>query len=191
VVADYLIRGDAVNVRKITISISEELAYQADRWKDDYNPSELYQEALRDFIHKKEELEERMRGASDLNQIVERLKKQKRIAEANFFEHGKQKGLVWAQSADYTELHYAVTSLDSLVKRATGIDGERFRAHHILANTILGKYFDKIFRDNNLIWPAKTPFDVYFNRDGKKFLEGWCEAVEDFWKEISPKLNHY
>jgi len=96
-----------VSAKRVTVSISDELAEQAAIWQDDYSPSELYQKALKEFVQKKEQLAEQVKGEPDMEQIIERLKKEKRVAEGNFHAVGKDMGLAWARNAEYSVLKYA------------------------------------------------------------------------------------
>lgn len=196
-----------MSAKRVTISISDALDGRAEKWKDKYRPSELYQKALEDLVQKQEELAERAKGAPDMEQIIERLRIQKKEAEIDHFENGKAEGLAWAQKADYSELKYAAISFDPFGNRSLKemIEGcisqwapptrDPEAAHdvrHICADTILGEYFHKTLDKRNYLrqhdlLPKKNY--MYLTHEGKGFVEGWREAVRAFWAEVSPKLN--
>ncbi len=87
-------------VKKVNVSISDRLYKRSEKWK--YSPSELYQKALEDFVSKKEQLDERIKGEPEaMEQIIERLKRQKKEADLGIYEDGQEHGIKWAKTADF------------------------------------------------------------------------------------------
>jgi len=92
-----------------------------------------------------------------MEQIIERLKSQKREAEGNFRAVGLDWGTEWAMGADYSELKYAVEEFDPYVKpilygrdeeeeykeRMRRSGASNISRNKIIGDKILGKYFEK------------------------------------------------
>ena len=45
-----------MSAMRVTVSISDTLAERAEKWKDKFSPSDLYQKALEEFVSKREQL---------------------------------------------------------------------------------------------------------------------------------------
>ena len=185
-----------MSAKKVTISISDGLAERAEKWKDKYSPSELYQQALEDFVSKKEQLDERLKGEPEMEaQIIERLKAQRKAVEINHLENGRRAGLAWAQKADYPEFKYAATSFSPFSGHGKGRDNMPVydayggvTAQHIFGDKILGKLFDEIIEEDCLA--DRGDKNVWLTREGQEFVNGWLEAVKAFWEKISLKLDN-
>jgi len=99
-----------------------------------------------------------------MEQIIERLRREKAEIEQVDFNQGKADGLEWAKVASYEEL--------LLVEGADDIED--------LTHSRIGE-----FRDY---------FDVEFEAcrehgiDEEKWQVGWLEGVKEFWGQVKPKL---
>ena len=174
-------------VKKINVSISDALAERSEKWKGKYSPSELYQKALEDFVSKKEQLEERLKGEPEMEaQTIERLKAQKKASETAYLEAGKQEGARWARNADYTDLKYAANVFDPRLDEPL----EDNSWNVILRNQFLGEYFKELLGEH----PEFVSYDHFDNcimeEEGCEFLTGWLEAVEAFWEKVSAQLDN-
>jgi len=174
-----------VSAKKVTISISDALAERSEKWKDKFSPSDLYQRALLEFISKKEQLAERLKGDSEMReQMIERLKAQKKQAESNFFEEGQEEGTKWAQTADYSELVYAAERFD-LFEKANQIGGVHYK--WVLEDDTLNDTFEALFDERSNLFKADD--DGLLGSEAEKFIEGWLDGVRAFWAEMRPHLN--
>ena len=178
-------------VKKINVSISDALFERAEKWKDQYSPSELYQNALEAFVSKKEQLDDRMKGELEtMEKTIKRLKKQKRAAEGDFQAVGQDWGTTWARRADYSDLKYAAEGFNPH-------EGSRIYSHKLFSDRILGKHFRdmaKELREKRNLDPF-TDEDDYGDMvglvsvDGKNLIKSWLEAVRAFWEKVLPELN--
>jgi hypothetical protein len=97
------------------------------------------------------------------------LRREKLQSEGNFFESGKKDGILWARSAHYDDIQYA---LHWPVAENAGKDD------------ILGGYFQEKFTLNRL-----GEQYTYFNKEYLlNYLKGWKQGVEQFWAEIKERL---
>ena len=155
--------------RKITLSIPDMLYEKMEEWRQSFNFSKMFQDALAEAINKKEEFQRRLQEDHDMSAIIDRLKHEKKQAEGNYSENGHLRGLQWAKSAHYNDLIYAL-GLSSAIE--------------MTEDDTLGSYFSDILSSDNLM--EKTADGV--NKYGRLFLDGWRRGVRDFWNEIKEKI---
>jgi len=174
-----------MSAMRVTVSISDTLAERAEKWKDKFSPSELYQKALEEFVSKKEQLAERLKRDSEMReQTIERLKAQKKQAESDFFEEGQTEGVEWAKTADYSELVYAAERFDPFEK-AYQIGGVHYK--WVLEDDTLNDTFEALFDERPNLFKADD--DGLLGSEAEKFIEGWRDGVRAFWAEMRPHLN--
>lgn len=97
--------------KKITLTVTESLSAQLDAWRSSFNLSKLFQDALAEAIHKKEELQRLLKGTADLTQTVERLRAEKKDSLRKVEARGKVDGGAWAAHAHYDDLTAVVGAL--------------------------------------------------------------------------------
>jgi hypothetical protein len=154
--------------KKVTISIPDMLHEQLEKWRNSFNLSKMFQDAVSEAIQRKEEFQRRIKEDLDLSQIVERLRREKSESEGNYINTGKKDGIAWARSAHYDHLRYALNC-------------KRFE--NAVKDDILGDYFLERFRIHNLT------DDTYSNKEYTlNYLKGWKLGVDSFWDEIKEKL---
>ncbi len=155
--------------KKVTVSIPDLLHEKMEEWRESFNLSKMFQEAVTDAIQKKEELQRRIREDLDFNQIVERLRTEKMQCEGNYHDSGKADGVAWAKTAHYEDLVYALgwQDFDSAVK-----------------DRVLGDYFQEKQQKKRLMEVTSTGINEYF----RVYIDGWKSGVAQFWSEISDKL---
>lgn len=155
--------------KKVTISIPDMLYEKLEKWRESFNLSKMFQDAVSEAIQKKEEFQKRIREDIDLGQVVERLRKEKMQSEGNYFESGRNNGLQWARTAHYDDLQYALKWKE--LENAT-------------EDKVLGDYFSHIRASTHLFnsHPYSDP-EYFFN-----YLQGWKQGIEQFWQEIREKL---
>ena len=156
--------------QKVTLSIPDMLHEKLNKWRKSFNLSKMFQDALLEAIQKKEEFQKRIIQDFDMSEIIARLKLEKFESERNYLEMGLHKGLEWAKRAHYEDLVYAVGFEDS---------------HNIIKDSKFNYYFNEIFNSDHLINFSQENLNQY----AKKFLDGWCKGVSDFYNEIVEKLS--
>jgi hypothetical protein len=163
-------------VKKITISVPDELHEKMMTWKNSFNFSRVFQEAMGDLIRKKEEFNKRLKGGTDMTEVIERLKKEKYDVENECFEEGKEDGLEWAKVAHYADLQEAINW-----NAQRGDDPTRH------ANEQISENFKSILGEHEY---PDLGFDVrgLANDALDKFVEGWIEGVQEFWNEVKSKI---
>ncbi|MEA1967811.1 MAG: hypothetical protein U9N77_06295 [Thermodesulfobacteriota bacterium] len=184
--------------QRITLSIPDMLHEKMEKWRQSFNLSKMFQDALAEAITKKEEFQKRFFQESDISEIIERLRAEKIQSEGNYSENGRIEGLQWARSAHYDELIYAVGITCS---------------DEILTDPRLGTYFTEILNSDVLYQTPCTQTELSsfvvagaglktsaargsymekttqeLNKYTKLFFEGWHKGVTEFWNEIKEKL---
>jgi hypothetical protein len=155
--------------KKVTISIPDMLHEKLENWRESFNLSKMFQDAVSEAIVKKEEFQKRIREDLDLGQIIERLRREKMQSEGNYLESGKKDGILWAKTAHYDHLQYALHWSD--LRNAS-------------KDPILGQYFNEMFSTNRFL-ESNTYRDPEYLLN---YLKGWKQGVEHFWTEIKEKL---
>ncbi|ACN15295.1 hypothetical protein HRM2_21970 [Desulforapulum autotrophicum HRM2] len=148
--------------RKITLSIPDLLHEKMEEWRQSFNLSKMFQDALAEAILKKEEFQRRFQEDTSMSETIERLRREKRVSEGNFLENGRIEGFQWAKSAHYDDLMYAL-ALESVTA---------------LAN------------DERLA-PCFAPIserDQLTDKHVRLFIQGWQRGITEFWNEIKEKL---
>ena len=148
--------------KKITISVPDILFQKIDAWRQAFNLSHIFQEAISEAIKKKEEFQKRISEDFNIPEIIERLKKEKFESEDTWYRQGEHLGLEWARRAHYLDLKNV---LRQPVEALTGHGGS------------LRNYFQTTFQQQ------KT------GQYHKFFLSGWKQGVNDFWNIIKDKLE--
>ena len=172
-------------VKRVTVTISDELASRAALWSDDLSPSRLFQEALEEWVSRKEALAERVKGGgADMAAIIERLRQQKARAEHDYYDEGQEEGAAWARTADYLELrHAAAFEPFSRSKHKPGLDRSILEG-----DRTLGETFRAIFEKRPDFWKADSRGLLVY--DAETFIKGWLDAIKAFWAEVAPKIDN-
>ena len=155
--------------RRITVSVPDMLHEKMEKWRQSFNMSKLFQDAIAEAIRKKEEFQKRIHRDLDLSEIIERLRTEKAESEGNFQDSGKVAGLEWAQSAHYTDLVYAVNWQPSGAA---------------LKDELLGPYFSEKLGNLN---PGPNAAGS-LGDPALAFLDGWHRGVQEFWAAVKDKL---
>lgn len=155
--------------KKVTISIPDMLHEKLEQWRESFNLSKMFQDAVVDAIQKKEEFQKRIREDLDLGQIVERLRREKMQSETNSLEAGKNDGICWAKTAHYDDLQYALHWSEP---------------ENVAKDPVLGHYFT-----TNPTLTRLTHNNTYSDtKYALSYLRGWRQGVAQFWEEIREKL---
>ena len=155
--------------KKVTISIPDMLHEQLEKWRESFNLSKMFQDAVSEAIQRKEDFQKRIKEDLDLGQIIDRLRREKLQSEGNYLETGKKDGILWAKTAHYDHLQYALNwkNLDNAIK-----------------DDILGQYFTEMFQTHRFI-ESNTYFQPEYLLT---YLRGWKQGIDYFWAEIKEKL---
>lgn len=167
-------------MRKFNLSVPDALAKKILEHRDYLGSlSAIFQEAVSERIRKKEEFEARLKGDEDMDAIIERLRKEKAVAQTDYREKGKLEGLAWSKAASYTDLDYArkFEPTDEHGMYEPGIP---------LHDDVLGHYFIDALEANPLTDPGDDVDEL--NEFAQEWLKGWLEAVRSFWDQITEKL---
>jgi hypothetical protein len=155
--------------RRITVSVPDLLHEKMEEWRQSFNLSKLFQDAISEAIRRKEEFQKRIHRDYDLSETIARLRREKAEAEGSFYDSGIKAGLTWAKSVHYNDLRYAV---------------DWDPKNDALKDKVLGAYFDQKLNQRHFIDPESSAI----NENGVFFLKGWHKGVVDFWDEIKNKL---
>lgn len=167
-------------VKKFNLSVPDDLAEKIEQRRDHLGSlSAIFQEAVAERIKKKEEFEERLKGDDDMEQIIERLRREKMQAQTDYHEKGREAGLCWAKAASYSDLEYArkfdPTDRDGLYDPTIP-----------LHDNVLGHYFIDALEADTLTNPEADEDEL--NDFAKQWLDGWLEAVREFWAAVKDRL---
>ena len=155
--------------KKVTISIPDMLHEKLEKWRESFNLSKMFQDAVGEAIQRKEDFQKRIREDLDLGQIIERLRREKQQSEGDYLETGKKDGILWAKSAHYDHLRYALAWSD---------------LDHALKDSVLGPYFTEVLTSNHLSGEDASSRSEYLHN----YLRGWKQGIESFWTEIKERL---
>jgi hypothetical protein len=167
-------------MRKFNLSVPDALAQKIDDRRDQLgNLSAIFQDAIAAKISKQEEFEKRLKGDEDMEATILRLRREKAGIQTDYFSKGKEEGLKWAKAASYTDLQYAVR-FDP--KDEEGLYDPRIPLH----DNVLGYYFMEALEADPLTDPGYDEDEL--NLLAKTWIDGWIEAVHQFWQEVSDKI---
>ena len=155
--------------KKVTVSIPDMLYEKMERWRRSFNLSKMFQDAVSEAIQKKEDFQKRIQEDLDLGEVIERLRLEKAQSEGNFFDSGRQDGLLWAKSARYDDIMYALS-------------WEKYEQGH--EDRILGSYFSEKIHANKLMKIQSNAVNEY----ARIYIQGWKKGLTEFWEEIKDKL---
>jgi len=156
--------------KRVTVSIPDLLHEKMEQWRESFNLSKMFQEAVADAIQKKEDFQRRIREDREMGEIIERLKKEKARSERNVYDRGRDDGFTWARSAGYDDLIY----------------GLNWKAQeNVLRDRVLGSYFFEQAAKNGLASEQDgTPNENYL----RVYVDGWKKGVAEFWDAVKDKL---
>lgn len=154
--------------KRVTISVPDVLHEKMKEWRESFNLSKMFQEALSDAIQKKEAFQKRLQEDKSISEIIERLRAEKLTSEKNYFENGRLDGVDWAKSAHYDDLKYA----------AYWVPGD-----FPLKDGIVGEYLSHAIKKDEMIVHDTGACDY-----ARAYIEGWRNGVMEFWEKIKDKL---
>ncbi|MBL7204557.1 MAG: hypothetical protein ISS63_09520 [Desulfobacteraceae bacterium] len=170
--------------KKITISVPDDLHEKMEGWKDSFNFSGIFQDAIREKIQRKEDFQQRIeKGGFDMEAAVQRLKAERKAYYGDFYDAGKESGFTWAMNAHYEDLKKALsweviqaTLPEQLIYGDSPIKDEAY----------------DIIIDDDLIYdiPLQNFSLSEYANDTRvlNFGAGWLAGVQEFWNQIKDKL---
>jgi hypothetical protein len=168
-------------MKKFTLSVPDDLAAKISEWRALLgNLSGIFQEAVAAHITRKEEFAARMKGDTDMEAIIERLRNEKAQLTLDYLKKGAEDGLRWAKAAPYVELEYAARRFEP--KDSNGVYDPTVPLH----DTHLGHYFIDALETDPRTYPGNDEDEL--NPFAKEWMKGWVEAVRAFFVEIQDKL---
>jgi len=156
-------------VKKMTISVSDELHEKAEVWRSELNFSRVFQEALAREVASKEAFSAALKGEEgEMTAIAKRLRVERDEVHAVQAKAGKKDGLDWAKSAHYEDLVW-ISDVEDL--------GDDPRD---CINETVSKYFTEMVGDFPILEDERM-LDEY--------AYSWLEGVQAFWNEIQPLID--
>jgi len=169
--------------QKFTLSVPNELAAKIEERRDYLgNLSAIFQKAVQAKIQQKEDFEQRMKGDASMNEIIERLRGERRQEVQDCRSQGLDDGLEWAQAASYRELKYAAVHF----KMHDDLYGRPLAPNVLFGDEVLGDYLSEKICDDPLMAPEEG-YDL--DTPAVEWLSGWLEAVQGFWSEVYNKVH--
>jgi hypothetical protein len=151
--------------KKVTLSIPELLYEKLEEWRNSFNLSKMFQEALTDAIQRKEEFQKRFSEDFDITDIIKRLKQEKLLWDKEYFKIGKLEGFKWASTAHYEDLLYVFQTNNT---------------YQLVSDSKFKDYFYQAYKNSKL-----SQYQNLENRDhGKMFIDGWENGVLEFWNQV-------
>lgn len=144
---------------RLNITIPDELYRALGRWRSRVNISRVCQEAIAREVAKLEELP---RAATELEALVERLRREKAGADQFWFAQGVTEAIAWTRDAPYEELRrWGEAGGEEAPRLADGCRG--------LQNALRRYRQDPAF--------AK-----------KTYVEGWVAGAREVWQRVKDKV---
>lgn len=153
---------------KITLSIPKELYEKMEKWKTSINFSGVFQQAISDLIEKKENFNGRIKKEASTEEVITRLIQEKKKSEERAENFGRDDGLGWAKSAEYSDLKYVAENIctDKILK-----------IYDYYNDSIIGDWVKDLIEEPE-----------HAGLDWDKYFKGWKYGVRYFWKEVKDKL---
>jgi len=155
--------------RKITLTVPDGLYEQIDQWRNAFNLSRIFQEAMTDAIRRKEEFQQRVNKEDSMAEIIRRLRREKISYEKKTFREAEEEGRKWAARAAYEDLITAVNAPDEIVER-----------HPALAEQIT-QTMERLSR-----MPANV--SASFESFRGTVVSGWKHGVYAFWSLVQHRI---
>lgn len=160
---------DKTMVQKITLSIPDLLHEKLKEWRNSFNFSKMFQEALTEAIQKKEDFQKRFSEDFEMPEIIKRLQHEKVLWEKQFFKSGKKEGMKWARSAHYEDLLHVVNMNDT---------------YKLTEDPKMKAYFEEVYDTYAL---AKNTIEGSIDHQ-LLFIDGWLTGVNGLWNQVKEKI---
>ena len=162
-------------VQRINVSLPDDLFEKIQKYKNEMNLSGIFQEAVAAKVAKKEEYQnykQKTGGKKKMEQIAERLKREKDRFETGSYDDGKKVGYSLAQTLSYEELQYVINTEDA---NAINVGEDKYFSEYFKEAV-----FDEGLFEKRLVFTA----DGHYTDCFEDWLNGWIDGVKDFWIEV-------
>lgn len=175
--------------KKVTISVPDELHEKMERWRNEFNFSRIFQDAVGEAIGDKDSIRKKVREDTSMQEIIERLRREKAESEAKATrleqddsdrkqaerEAARVAGLEWAKTAHYDQLK----KVGQLIEEA--------REAHIGAERTA--YITQLHNLMEQLRMSRVDTGTVQTKDRMaKYDSEWQDGVLEFWKEVRDKL---
>ena len=151
--------------RKVTLTVPDSLYVQIERWRSAFNLSQVFQEAIAEAIRRREEFQRRLAKNHNLNEIIQRLRREKESHEQRTRRAASDLGHNWASKAHYADLLAAVHTTDA-----------EARGNPAIAQLITTA-IDSLKDDHGNAYASPEDFEM-------AVISGWRQGVLDFWATV-------
>jgi hypothetical protein len=167
-------------VKRYNVSVSDEAAEKIDKWKHVFSPSEVFREAMLKKIEDKENFQKRIKEDGTMEEVIERLKREKEGSIEKFRNQGREEGARWAKAASYEKIVYLGN---------WEFDPDSGGA--IFSDEVLGDYFQEAFKDHPTLKAdlySDGPYISELSELGDEWVLGWLEGALEVWDAIMEKI---
>ena len=168
--------------KKITLSMPDDLHEKMLEYKDRFNFSKIFQDVISEKIRSKEDFKNKIKGAPDMDETIERLKTEKLETINDLYENGKNDGLVFARNASYGDL-IQVVNVKSMSE-----SNEVLVSWDPSESELLGDVYEQAFEDYELLGMVQTRFGFIPNAFFAKWEAGFFEGIREFYHEVEDKI---
>jgi predicted CopG family antitoxin len=170
-------------VKKITISVPDDLHEKMQEWKGEFNFSKVFQQAMSEQIEKRERFISKLEEYEDIDAIIKRLRKENEEESMDLFNDGKTAGVEFAKHANLQEIKYALKWKFPNTRSRNVINWNPCN------DELIGIYFQDAINDNPALALEETIQHNYVpSKNLIKWLKGWKEGVKDFWLMVKDKI---
>lgn len=161
--------------KKINLTVPDDLYDKMQEWKDSFNYSGIFQKAVAREIKFEEEFQQRLEKDVDMEQIILRLREEKKEAEANCYRAGRERGLLWARAASFDSLRVTIRYMDEGIDFGTQPTFEKI------------KFLDEEMKETSYL-NYRAWLHREYDKMNDEFLRGFLKSVWEFWKKVRDKL---
>lgn len=174
--------------QRINISIPDDLYERLQFFKDTINISKLCQHAIEKEVKKKEDFRKRMKEAPEMQEIIQRLRKEAVEKYDIVYKRAIIDGEEWAKTAHYEDLIAAVEEEEENEIIALGMQGAPDMDPDI-TNYLLEKHGIKSetgeIEDYLKVALPDLKLRRYHDLElEQKYNIGWYTGVLNFWNEV-------
>lgn len=153
--------------QRFTVSVPDEMAEKIEKYREEISPSAIFQKAIEAEISRKENLGLLLqRERPTIDDIVQRLKKEKDEIENISYTIGFRTGIEWSASASYEELSYVITNKDTVFRNAIYEEGDGSSYSFDLYLFFSGHFKDLSSDERKMAWFA-----------------GWFDSLTNIWDQ--------
>jgi len=169
-------------VKKITVSLPDELYEEIQNYKEEFKASKVFQKYAKIELKKIERYSKEFEGVTSMEETIERLKREKESHLEKIEENARQAAFKWCQQAHYDDLVFSDEWYSKVHKGVVDPDQISLTKHVMqledsedIEGRMLFKAIDEdICKILNLGWESN--YDQI-----KIFIEGWFAVLINFY----------